>query len=413
MQHLIIPWNRIEIRPWNILLSSLTSLSSLLLPRFVCVIPGCGFEWHQVRQSNCSWLPSSGGILFSSFAEKERRRSSDLAELMRKQRKIGSFVWWNRHPRVSCQSIWWPRSIHSVLLCNSPLILRNDQFYRIGCAHAIHFSLIFYAVDVWQFPFCIVLRRGWNCEKRRKTYTFWIHVGCMGLELLGRAKNARDRPHFETAVRRQINVSEETMNRCVCRLCCLSVNRIIIIFTFLHDLGQNAILYNFIFIIYSIFSWFGCLPSSPFSEFNAIINGSRITSRISIRHCRHSLTPTPIYIFTNIIAKLVLCLPFARWDFVVTTGQVMGMVRVHCVQQISCALHNHKFCTTKKKNCDKNAFPNECWRSVRSIRYVVVYVRCVDWLGIHKSKAQRVCVCSEVRWIWFMLNLRKYFVAGQ
>lgn len=121
MQHLIIPWNRIEICTWNVLLLSSSSSSSpvdgiiviaaaVLLRRkqLICFIRGSwlclrnetdSMVWHreQSKHRQTTIYPAME-FTFSICGKRTIEWSATTKE-------IGLFVWWNRHPRVSCQSI--------------------------------------------------------------------------------------------------------------------------------------------------------------------------------------------------------------------------------------------------------------------------------------------------------------------
>lgn len=75
---------------------------------FVCAPPTVGCvtetkpimeEWH-IRTVEAERKQKAAAI------QRWNSLFADLLELLRKQKKIGLFVWWNRQPRVSCQSIW-------------------------------------------------------------------------------------------------------------------------------------------------------------------------------------------------------------------------------------------------------------------------------------------------------------------
>lgn len=78
-------------------------------------------EWHQdsrEQKQKIAAIQHDGIRFFFAICGRSAasvEEADDLEELLRRQKKIGLFVWWHRHPRLSCQSIW-PRQ-YSVGFC--------------------------------------------------------------------------------------------------------------------------------------------------------------------------------------------------------------------------------------------------------------------------------------------------------
>lgn len=121
MQHLIILWNRIEICTWNVLL--LSSSSSSPVDDIIVIAAAVLLQRKQLICFMCgSWLclrNETESMVWNWDQPKQRQTTIHRAmvftfsicgigtiEWSATTKEIGLFVWWNRHPRVSCQSIW-------------------------------------------------------------------------------------------------------------------------------------------------------------------------------------------------------------------------------------------------------------------------------------------------------------------